>query len=133
MRRVRFLIFNQMLSVLSRVYVVVVVVVVVICLINGLYYYCCCCCCCYSSYQGSMLLLLLLSVLSRVNVVIGCWLLVLLLVYVYILMCLFSTLINKIRVTIMILHQHFICLPSYTWSHHNIYIYIYFNDPCVRW
>ena len=104
----------------------------VICLIKSL---CCCCCgcCCYLSYQWSMLLLLLLLllfILSRVYVVVViviclikgqcgywcccCWLLVLLLVYVYVLMCLFSTSINKIRVTIMILHQHFICLPSYT-------------------
>ena len=89
MIQVEFLTFNKMLSILSRVYVVVVVVVV-ICLINGI---CCCCCCwcCYFSYQGSILLLLL--------------------VYIYVLMCLFSTSINKVRVTTIISQQHFICLP----------------------
>ena len=80
MKRVGFLIFNQMLSILSRVYVyvavvVVVVVVVVIYLIKNL----CCCCYCYLSYQGSM------------------WLLVLLLVYIYVLTCLFSISINSFR------------------------------------
>ena len=103
MRRIGFLIFNQMLSVLSRVYIVViVVVVVVICLINGI---CCCCCCwcCYFSYQGSILLLLL--------------------VYIYVLMCLFSTSINKVRVTTIISQQHFICLSPYTWSHHNFFFF----------
>ena len=64
MRRVGFLIFNQMLFVLFRVYIVIAVVVVVfvmvvfvvvvICLIKGI------CCCCYLSYQGSILFLLLL-------------------------------------------------------------------------
>ena len=102
MRRVGFLIFNQMLSVLSRVYIVVivvVVVVVVIFLINGI----CCCCWCYFSYQGFILLLLL--------------------VYIYVLMCLFSTSINKVRVTTIISQQHFICLSPYTWSHHNFFFF----------
>ena len=74
-----------------------------------------------------LLLLLLLSILSRVYIIVVvvvviylfkglycCWLLVLFLVYIYVLMCLFSTSINKVRVTTMISHQHFICLPPYT-------------------
>ena len=95
-----------------------------------------------SNYQGSRLLLLLwfllllLSVLSRVYVIIVvvviyfikgrcccCWLLVLLSVYIYVLMCLFSTSINKIRVTTIISQQHFICLSPYTWSHHNFFFF----------
>ena len=99
MRRIGFLIFNQMLSVLSRVYIVVivVVVVVVIFLINGI----CCCCWCYFSYQGSILLLLL--------------------VYIYVLMCLFSTTINKVRVTTIISQQHFNCLPLKVYINKSIF------------
>ena len=90
-----------LLFVLTGVVIVVVVVVVVICLIKDRCCYCCCggCCC------GC------------------CWLLLLLLVYIYVLMCLFSTSINKVRVTTIISQQHFICLSPYTWSHHNFFFF----------
>ena len=72
-----------------------------------------------------MLLLLLLSVLSMIVVFVVvvvviclindhcccCRLLMLLLVYIYVLMCLFSTPVNKVRVTTIISQQYFICLP----------------------
>ena len=119
-----------LLSVLSRVYIVVVV----FCLIMDR---CCCCCCGGCCCQGSMLLLLLsvLTVVVSVVVVVViclikdccggccCWLLVLLLVYIYVLMCLFLISINKVRVTIIISQQHFICLSPYTWSHHKFFFF----------
>ena len=64
-----------MLSVLSRVYVVVAVFVVVVIVVVVIYL-----------FKGLYC----------------CWLLVLFLVYIYVLMCLFSTSINKVRVTTII-------------------------------